>query len=62
MFFRHWEKEIEAEWEKEEREDKGKPQRPKIQLSTVGAVIIGARRFLLPKFTSYMYYCLKYQC
>ena len=33
MFCRYWEKEIEAEWEKEEREDKGKPQRPKIQLS-----------------------------
>ena len=31
MFFRHWEKEIVAEWEKEEREDKGKPQRPKKQ-------------------------------
>ena len=30
MFFRHLEKKIEAEWEEEEREEKGKQQRPKI--------------------------------
>ena len=29
MFFRHWEKKIEAEWEKGVREDKAKPQRQK---------------------------------
>ena len=33
-----------------------------IYIYTVGAEIIGARRFLLPKFTSYMYQCLKNKC